>query len=148
MQALLHFSCTYCVMLLLLGCFLTSVLVYICYWFSCMLGQLILPLINTPVLLFTPWILSRNSTAGIFIYHLFSSVTYTARSRENGNLHLKQYRFDILVRLYSFLVSRVCASCWIHCLAHLCFLWNSSVSPELGRMHHCPVVVVLWPRGV
>lgn len=52
-----------CFLYLLFGCFLASVLVWGCCWFSCMLGQLILPLINT---LLTPWSSSRKGSAGIF----------------------------------------------------------------------------------
>lgn len=52
-----------CFLHLLLGCFLASVFIWGCCWFSCMLGQLILPLINT---LLTPWSSSRKASDGIF----------------------------------------------------------------------------------
>lgn len=66
---------------LLFGCFLTSVLVCGCYCFTCTLGQLILPLINT---LLSPWISARKASAGIFIYRFLSSAMCEA-GKQGGN---------------------------------------------------------------
>lgn len=89
---------------LLLGCFLASVLVCGCYCFSCMLGQRILPLINTPL---TPWISSRKASAGIFIYCFFSSVMCAASSREGMEFTCRAVHLNAMR----------CALCIVQCFS-------------------------------
>lgn len=95
-----------------------------CYCFSCMWGQLILPLINTRL---TPWISSRKGSAGIFIYCSFSSVMCAASSREEMKFTSRVARLNVMC----------CAGCsaslmclhlcrWIH--AWLISVGNSPVS--------------------
>lgn len=99
-----------------------------------MLGQLILPLINTPLLLLTLWIPSSNQHSW-YLYLPSLLVIHKPSIREGWNLHLKQYGFDTVGKIYSprlQLAWCVCVNCALDtCLAHLCFVWNSSVSPEL-----------------
>lgn len=77
--------------------FLTSVLSLSCCWYSCVLAKLILPLINTSLLLHTHWIASRTEHSW-YLYLPPLLISHLSRSGWGIDVHLKLYGLNALDR--------------------------------------------------